>query len=1113
MDSIEVDSFRSAQPMIYAYTTPEIAKHNGWTKVGYTEIGVEERVRQQCHTADVAYNIEWHDFAKLKVEPYSLFKDHDFHAYLENCNIERKRDTEWFHEKPQRLEELFRKFANCKDPDDSLYVNKKYYLREEQKQCVEKTQVYFSKGGECFLWNAKPRFGKTLTAYHLIRVSEFKNVLIVTNRPSVADSWANDFHKFMEWQHEYYLISENEEIRKGRIFIQTRESWLKNNSGEQRREGCITFCSLQDLKGSVEYGGKFNKYRWMNEAHFDLLIIDESQEGVDTSRTENMLGDIDFRHILYLSGTPFKALSDGRFTEEQIFNWSYSDEQQRKNNWAKEHPEEANPYEDLPSMEMFTYHMSNIIKDKVTQGIDISEEEHVNYAFDLNEFFRTERRDGNLEFVHHEQVLKFIHTLKTIEKYPFSSDKLRKQLSHTIWYLDRVDSAKALKQLLEEDDLFKNYEIVLAAGDGKVSDDEKVKTSALRRVREAIAHNHRTITLTVRQLTVGVTVPEWSGILMLCNLKSASAYIQAVFRVQNPCLMKGEDGNYLRKERAYVFDFDPARTLIIFDEFANNLESERARDLDTDDVRRNRISKLLNFFPVIGEDDQGKMIELDANKVLTIPVKLKSHEVVRHGFMSNFLFKNISNIFGAPQQVQDIINKLSEANKNFVVSKDSSLDGAEDLHLNEDGEIDIPNEIIVGEAHDIFGDKVYAVQDDIVNDIQDIIVPAAPSEAVDKVKENIDKVKTSITEHVISEILETAATKLETKKSTKNKIEKDLKKDISNRLDNIHDEVKKEQNKAKVDLDEQLQQAESVEQTQKAQEEYSNRIMEIQNDMKERVLKETAAILEEQPKQIVAKMVEAQEEEKKNIIEDKVRDHLRGFSRTIPSFLMAYGDNEFTLSNLDTKVEPQVFQEVTGITVDDFRFLRDGGSYTNPDTGEDVYFEGQLFDEPVFNKSVQVFLNKKAELADYFDEVHKEDIFDYIPPQKTNQIFTPRTVVNQMLDALENEEPGCFDNAEQTFADLYMKSGLFIAEVVKRLYRSQTLQQLYPDGKDRIRHILSKQVYGMAPTRIIYLIARNYILGFDESLTKDNSHHLVQADAAEAAMSGKLENLVNEKFD
>jgi len=187
----------------------------------------------------------------------------------------------------------------------------------------------------------------------------------------------------------------------------------------------------------------------------------------------------------------------------------------------------------------------------------------------------------------------------------------------------------------------------------------------------------------------------------------------------------------------------------------------------------------------------------------------------------------------------------------------------------------------------------------------------------------------------------------------------------------------------------------------------------------------------------------------------------------------------------------------------------------NPETGLMEHYDGHLFDEGVFNDSVREFLRKRRELADYFDESKTEDIFDYIPPQKTNQIFTPKRIVKMMVDKLEEENPGCFDDPEHTFADLYMKSGLYITEIVKRLYRSEEMKIWFPDDQERIRHILRKQVFGMAPSRIIYLIATNYILGFDDELKEEfirEQKNFVEADAAEAAKAGTLKELVDQKF-
>ena len=221
-------------------------------------------------------------------------------------------------------------------------------------------------------------------------------------------------------------------------------------------------------------------------------------------------------------------------------------------------------------------------------------------------------------------------------------------------------------------------------------------------------------------------------------------------------------------------------------------------------------------------------------------------------------------------------------------------------------------------------------------------------------------------------------------------------------------------------------------------------------------------------------------------MEDDVRARLRGFSRTIPSFLMAYGDTNTTLRNFDVNISDNVFKEVTGITLQQFRTLRD---------------EYHFFDEVVFDESVQEFIKKKDSLANYFDEAQEEDIFDYIPPQKTNQIFTPKKVVKMMVDKMEEEDPLLFSDPNKTFADLYVKSGLFIAEIVKRLHKG--LESKIPDPEARLKHILENQVYGFAPSEIIHNIARNFIFGFDEKAGNIDRSHIVHLDTTPYAKQEK----------
>lgn len=217
------------------------------------------------------------------------------------------------------------------------------------------------------------------------------------------------------------------------------------------------------------------------------------------------------------------------------------------------------------------------------------------------------------------------------------------------------------------------------------------------------------------------------------------------------------------------------------------------------------------------------------------------------------------------------------------------------------------------------------------------------------------------------------------------------------------------------------------------------------------------------------------------------------------------------LATFDTIIPDNVFLEATSITLDQFKLLRDGGDYVEKETGQTKHFEGQLFDSVVFDDSVKEFLALKKKVADYFDEKSVEDIFDYIPPQKINQIFTPKTMVKKMVDMLEQENPGCFDMPDKTFIDLYMKSGLYITEIVKRLYQSDEMKKQFLDNKERLKHIFEKQVYGLAPTEIIYKIATSYMLGFDED-TKNIKHNFRQLDALPYAKDGTLEQVLDELY-
>ena len=1097
MDATKIQSFNSFVRMMYAYSTPEIARHNGWLKIGDTEQGVDKRIKQQTHTADVQFILEWKDIAMYR-DDCTYFRDHDFHDFLtEYKGIERNDHTEWFRIDGQELRQCFEEFVSRDYQQKGLHYS--YKLRKEQQDATEMTLTYLKDNNweGKFLWNAKPRFGKTLTTYDLIKQMKAKNVLIVTNRPSIANSWYDDFEKYMAGQTGYLFVSDNESLR-GRQGVMTRDmflKWLPNR--DENFAGQICFESLQGLKGSVYFGGNYNKLKWIKELRWDMLIVDESHEGVDTMRTDRAFNNIQRKFTLYLSGTPFKALASGEFDDRQIFNWSYTDEQEAKANWAGD---SHNPYQDLPKLNLFTYRMSDIVREKVKQGMELDEEGTIDYAFDLNEFFKT-KEDGTFE--HEGDVRKFLKALTTQEKFPFATEELRKEMAHTLWLMpNRVDCAKAMAKLLKEKGSgFEDYEVVLAAGDGKMDDnDETVK--AYNKVKDAIKTHDKTITLSVGQLTTGVTIPEWSGVLMLSNMQSAQLYMQAAFRAQNP-YEYSEGGKIVRKENAYVFDFDPARTLILYDEFANNLKKSTAGGSGTTDERKQNIKQLMNFFPVIAEDDEGRMTQIDEHKVLSIPRKIKCEEVVRRGFMSNLLFRNIANIFSAPSIVGEILKKMDKAHEERGRSTGTNLDEAGNVSVDDNGEVMIPEELIVGQEQQIFGDKLYKTFEEIEDEI-----PMA-AESADQVMTAINRVGDSLKAAVEQNIINPASEEYELTQAQTKRIVRDSHKEVETKIEKIKGDFEQQRKIAEVKHEEAIKQASNERDLEDAEKTFRKEMESALKGVNDAIKEATDEIINNKPKEVIERIEKDKEERRKDSVEEEVRAHLRGFARTIPSFIMAYDEGHLTLDNFDKNIEDEVFKEVTSITLDEFRFLRDGGDYT--ESGEQKHFNGHLFDEVVFDDAIAEFRKKRMELANYFDESHSEDIFDYIPPQKTNQIFTPKWVVKKMVDLLEQENPHIFEDPNKTFADLYMKSGLYITEIVRRLYNNVEMCRQIPDDKERILHILRNQVYGFAPTRIIYLIATRFILGFDPSLQPEQSNFR-QVDTVPYAKEGRMKELLEKEF-
>lgn len=1086
MNNTQIKTTKIIYPQIYAYTLPTITDKNGWIKIGYTERkNVEERILEQTKTA--AINLEfrklWSAPAKF-VDSDRWFKDHEFHSYL--CiqkQVKRQAKSEWFYYNgtPEQSEQDFNDFVNYRF--DQAQEHSDYQLRSEQAVAVAQTLAHIKENTEGkFLWNAKPRFGKTLTTYDLVRQLNAQNVLIVTNRPAIANSWFDDFSKFIAWQTDFAFVSTSDSLKDRPVM--SREQFIDQVGKPNGKKHCIAFISLQDLKGSLYFGGQYDKLNWVKEIRWDLLVIDEAHEGIDTLKTDVAFEQIKRAFTLHLSGTPFKAIASGEFKADEIYNWSYTDEQEAKQNWNEEYG--SNPYGNLPRLNLFSYQISPMLTETINQGAQI-DGKNIDYAFDLNEFFETDEKG---RFIHEQEVKKWLDTLTRNEKYPFSTKELRSELKHTFWLLNRVDSAKALQKLLKAHPVFENYEIILAAGDGSNDDTPVANQKSLERVRQAIQQHDKTITLSVGQLTTGITIPEWTAVLMLSNIKSSALYMQVAFRAQNPWVYE-ENGEQRQKHNAYVFDFAPERTLIIYDEFANNLLSQTSGGRGTSKDREQNIQKLINFFPVIAEDSEGKMVELDVTQVLTIPKAIKAQEVVRRGFMSNLLFQNISRIF-ASEDVREILEQLPPVKVgNKASEKVAQPIDTQGVEVDSEGNAVVPQNIVINETAARFGEKIYET------------VAQTAQSAVENPENFATVIGASVqtqTESILKDLAKEQGVSVKFAEQTAKKAGEA----VAHEVEKVAENTKIQLNEAKAVYEKVIaQSSHDSAKIAEARVAYEAQQQQIKQQEQERIQAVVTETVQKQAQAATESVLQRAEDMKKESVSDDIRARLRGFSRTIPSFLMAYGTPDTTLANFDQVIEDSVFKEVTGITLAQFRALRD---------------DYQFFDETVFNESVKEFLQKRTALSDYFDESHNEDIFDYIPPQQTNQIFTPRRVVQLMLDKLEAENPDIFKNPHARFADLYIKSGLYLTEIVKRLYKG--LESQMPEAKGRLKHIMENQIYGFAPTEIIYNIARNFIFGFDEQAETINPSHIVCLDTTSYAMGQddiktKLNALLGEnmKFD
>jgi hypothetical protein len=626
---------------------------------------------------------------------------------------------------------------------------------------------------------------------------------------------------------------------------------------------------------------------------------------------------------------------------------------------------------------------------------------------------------------------------------------------------NRVESVKALEQLLKEDPVFKDYAVIVAAGDGRTFEEEendfKGNESSFQKVKKAIAENDKTITLSCGQLTTGVTVKEWTAVLMLTDIKTPAIYMQAAFRAQNP-YKEWINGELHVKNSAYLFDFAPTRVLEIYDHFANGLNPKAVQGEITEKERETNIKELLNFFPVISEDVNGEMIELDAQQVLTFPNALAAAEIVNARFMTNLLFNDtLKGVFNFPKEVEKILDKLPEENNKRVQKSKNrlDLDDAKEINDNKTAKINENTGIILGE-------KIYRSNTERV--IDDLLAQNNQKIATDELVEKVSEVAAPL----IAKYKDVyKATQAETKEAT----------------DQLQEKVKQiaeEYNNAEIKNSDELK-------------------LQLMNAIEDDLVKSK---VEQKETEAVEKVQKTKEEE--------IRDRLRSFTRTIPMFVMANDSKEeITIDNFDLEIDAADFEDLTSITKEEFHKLRDGFDYE--ENSELKTFQG-VFNKYRFNASIAEFRQRKQELANYFTA--EEDIFELIPNQKTNQIFTPKKVVKMMVDQLEAHDPSLFTRTDSTFVDLYMKSGMYITEIVKKLFHNT--RKHYTSDEECLQHILENQVYGLAPTPILQGITQSYIFGFDTEHQISRTH-FVQYDLTPEAEQGnpqqKLQELFNLKED
>ena len=635
-------------PTIYAYELPGVPSHKGYLKVGYTERAVEVRVGEQLHVAGLSKHVRIVVRESAMRPDGSVIRDKEVHRRLEarGCiQLDAADDhNEWYLCTEREVRAAIRE---ARDRTwGTIARDWSFEMRPEQKDAVDRTATYFREARRTdpdrtpkFLWNAKMRFGKTFAAYQLAKKMKWHKVLVLTFKPAVESAWQEDLERHVDFN-GWSFVSDKVATATG---LSLDELW------EEADKSCtaVVFGSFQNLLGTNEEGGIKTKNEFIHAENWDAVIFDEYHFGAwrenakklfarDDEESESDFDPEAYKRTeadnawnetflpitagcyLYLSGTPFRALNSGEFIEEQIYPWTYSDEQRAKEEWPTAHPGEPNPYEELPRMVMLTYRLPPEIRQIATQG-EFDE-------FDLNVFFSAEGSGPLARFVYEDEVQKWLDLIRGAylpaatddmklgqdkrPPMPFRDVRLLALLQHTLWFLPNVAACEAMANLLADahNTFFHDYKVVVCAGASA-----GIGLDALNPVRKAMGDPlaTKTITLSCGKLTTGVTVKPWGGVFMLRNLKSPETYFQTAFRVQSPWTVRGDDGRErIVKRECYVFDFALDRALRQISDYSCRLDAKAG------DPER-KVGAFLKFLPVLAYDGSS-MRAVNAQDVLDI---------------------------------------------------------------------------------------------------------------------------------------------------------------------------------------------------------------------------------------------------------------------------------------------------------------------------------------------------------------------------------------------------------------------------------------------------------------------------------------------------------------